>query len=154
MIYKVNDETFDNIDDVIEYCIEPDYHRDDDYFKEWVDEEYGSIDIGGKTYYAYDILRDDDYNYSDVLDAYCECENDNDEGNARYALRNASDGEEVYIQAYTVKCYESGDYDGDGEFALQSLKASLLAQQAMAHAQAVVEKEKEKELMDMFQVIK
>ena len=111
MQYRVQRDNGDDyvtqsIDDVIDYCISDDYHtEDDDYFQEWVNDNYSGTTINGVDYYAYDILEKFD-NLSDVLDLYVESENDHDTENAEYELRHAIDGETIYIQNYEVICEE------------------------------------------------
>ena len=169
MYYKVleTNETYFDIDNVIDACIDEEYHTDeDDYFEEWINDRYGSIDICGDTYYAYDILSE--YGHLDyALDEYRESQNDNDRENARYELEHATDCDEVYIQAYTVKCYDdapAGDYDGDedqfydGSETLDDLVNNI---RQFYDDQASLEKMKneadakvEDDMMKLFQVIK
>ena len=117
MQYRIleNDVVLNTIDQVIDYCIEEDYHDEDDYgFEEWVNDQYGYISIGDKRYYAYDILQT--FEDSDlVIEEYQEYCNDDDENEARFALRNADTGEEIHIQRYTVRVEDddNGDTDGD-----------------------------------------
>ena len=87
MKYKVEDRIFDDIEDVLDYCIESDYHSDDDYFEEWVNERYT----------AYEVL-DQGYSLDNLLDDFCEQQNENDWDDARYELNHADVGDEVECQ--------------------------------------------------------
>lgn len=167
MYYKINgeDEIYTDIDSVIEYCIDSDYHWDDEYFEEWINDCYDYIEIRGVRFEAYDILRNmDEYLLDDLRKEYCQAENENDECNARYELENADAGDEIYIQGQIVKCFEaSGNYDGDKELqddrkqisskAIEDVKAYLAEQKEQETKYAAAEKEKEDELLKVFQVI-
>ena len=166
MYYKIDgeDEIFTDIDSVIEHCIDSDYHWDDDYFEEWVNDCYDYFEIRGVRFQAYDILSNmDEYLLDDLHREYCQAENENDECEARYELENADAGDEIYIQGQIVKCFEAtGDYDGDKELrdgkqissnAIENVKAYLAEQKEQETKYAAAEKEKEDELLKMFQVI-
>ena len=75
-------EYYNSIDSVIDSCIEEDYHEDDDYFEEWVNDRYDSVTINGETYYPFDIVSNcDSGNYNDLLGEYCEAMNEDDRDN-------------------------------------------------------------------------
>ena len=128
MYFKINCgdgefKYFDDPDDVIDYCIEDDYHEDDDYFEEWVNDREDSVTINGETYYPYQILENIDYgNLRDLREQYCEYMNEDDADDARSNMRHASIGDRFWIQNYEVyviedwevpeseRCEEPGDY--------------------------------------------
>ena len=115
-----DEELLDTVDEVLDYCIDEDYYRDDDDFDEWVNDQYDGVEINGYEYSAYDIISSlDDNNWSELKDRFCEERNENDRCNARYDLSEGEMGDEIEIQSYTVRLvdddYESGDYDGDEE---------------------------------------
>lgn len=159
MKYYVIDEDkyFDNYEDAIEYCINSEYHYDDDYFEEWVNETYGHIDIYGNEYYAYDILKNmDESELDNLLSSYCENENESDRENAMYEFRNASPGDTVLVQAYEIKVIdETGDTDGDEELvdSLESVRQYLEEQSYLNEQAKKQEEEDENEVMNLFQVI-
>ena len=160
MKYRVNDVTFDSIEDVLDYCIVDDYHyEDNDDFEEWVNEAYGHIEINGEEYWAYDILNNaDDYNYRELRNSYCENENDNDRENAENELLSAEDGDEVYLHGNVIHCYEeneeeTGDYDGDDLSSLEMIRAYIEEQKVLAEQQKENDKKNEEDLMKLFQTI-
>jgi len=166
MRYRVNDCVFEDIDELLDEYADEDYHWDDDYFEDWVNETYHSIYINGTNYYAYDIL---DHMASDELrdlrEQYCEDETENDKENARYELRNADPGDTVDFQAYTIEVLddeEPGDYDGDEGVEAVAVHAETIEavrmfidEQKMLQEHAEAENKKtEDDMMSLFQVIK
>ena len=115
MKYRVVEtgDIFDNIDDVLEACIEDDYHENDDYFEEWINDCYTGVEIGGYEYSAYQIL-DNAGDLDGFLEDFCESQNEADSENADWELRHAHVGTEVYIQRYTVEVIED-DEDEENE---------------------------------------
>lgn len=156
MRYKVEtydgDEIYDTIEEVLDYCIKDDYHSDDDYFEEWVNECYDNVTINGTTYYPYDILRELDYGELDELkDRYCQSENENDRDNGRYELSHADVGDEIYVQGYTVYVIDdipAGDYDSDD--ALEILRSRL---EEIENIRKQQDESNKKDEQDILQVI-
>ena len=109
MKYLVDDKTFDNIDDTIDWCIDDDFHRDDyQSFETWVNDTYGSLDVAGCCFNAYDILQSlapDLLN--DLIDDFCRDEDEYDRENARYELTNAEHGTTVWIQSKKVEVVDN-----------------------------------------------
>ena len=159
MKYVIDGTTYYSIDEVLDHCIEDDYHEDDSYFEEWVNDIYGKFEISGDDYYAYDILQNMNTDMlSDLKDDYCETENESDRDNARYELERADDGEIVYIQNYSVYCEE--EKEEEVEETIESHEAKIEAvrvyieEQNLLHIQAVEEEKKvEDDIMSLFQVI-
>lgn len=156
MRYKVveNNEIFDSIEDVLDYCIDESYHEDDDYFEEWCNNEWGSIEINGDTYWAYDILDNDNYNRRDAMNRFCECMNDEDRDQAMYELQHASDGDEIDVQGYTVIALEDEDYGDEPFDVVAACKLQLEEEQRIKEEARLKEVKDEQDLMDMLQVIK
>lgn len=159
IIYRVDDREFEDIEDVIDYCCDEDYYDDDDGFEEWVNNDYGSITIYGTTYYAYDILENADNGDLDSLrDDYKHDCNESDKDNARYELRNADVGDEIYCQGYTIYVCEenTGDTDGDDidfEERIEMTRRFIDEQKLIAENKIAREKKDEEDLMSLFQVI-
>lgn len=155
MLFKVleTDEIFETVDEVLDFCIEDDYHDDDDYFEEWVNDMYQGIEIAGTYYHAYDILENaDDGSLDDLRNDFCRESNDNDREEAEYEFRNCNIGDTIYIQRYTVEVIENGDYDGDEAFdtvAMDKLRLEIEAQKV----ENVEEKKNEIDIMSLFQHI-
>lgn len=159
MRYRVEffdgDEILDSIDDVLDRCIHDSYHEDDDYFEEWVNDNYDRVTINGETYYPYDILHEMDYsNLSDLKDCYCQNENETDADNARYELEHAHPGDEVYVQGYTVYVINDEEkieeQEETSECSLETLRSKLQEIEAMRKQAA---EEIEKEEYDLLQII-
>ena len=154
MLYVVEGTDFssDSIDEVIDFCIEYDYHDENDsYFYEWVDEVYDSVEVAGRDYCASEIIREFGTE-GDVLDSYRESENENDSENARFELRHAGDGEEVVIQQYTVRCYEDrGDTDGDET--LEDIRQKVEAAEKSRKEEQEKDQFSEDSYMSLFQML-
>lgn len=152
--YKVveTDEIFEEIDDVIDNCIDEQWHEDDDYFEEWVNDMYSGVEICGTYYYPYDIVRNaDDGNLDDLLNDFCESQNESDADEARWQLQHNEIGSIVDIQRYEVEIIddEAGDTDGDKEVDLEAIRMSLTSyDDATAE-----EKKNEEDMMSLFQHI-
>ena len=153
MRYLVNDQIFDDYHNAVDYCIEDDYHAYDDYFEEWVNETWNSVEINGTDYYPYDILE----RFGDLdaaKDYYVECQNDSDRDDAIYQLRNAKVGDVIECQSYEIEVIEdTGDFDGDEECNVDNVR-QYIEDQKILDAQKKLESEAfEKDLLKMFQVI-
>jgi hypothetical protein len=151
--YIAEDErTYTDIDDVIEYCIHPDYHEDDDDFEEWVNDNYNGTEINGEYYSAYTILDSiDNYNLREILRIYCDEQNENDEDNARAELRCANIDDVIYIQSYTV--YVMADDKDEETETIDGLRDRLTLTAETLSKEKSDEKKTEDDLMKMFQVV-
>lgn len=163
MLYKVIgcDYESNDIDEIINYCLDEDYHdeRDDD-FSEWVDERYDYIDIGDTRYYASEII--DKFGCpGDVVHYYQEYMYELDEDEARDNLRAADVGEEVYIQAYTVRCYEDEPEEDDDEYVepvcsedlIERERAKIEARKNEDELNDLIDIQNKDAYFDLFQVI-
>lgn len=157
MRFQIKDDPesiFDDYEEAIDYCIDEEYHREDDYFEEWVNECYGSIEICGVTYSAFEIIDTfDDGNYHDVLYNYCDSENENDRDNARYELVHAHVGDEIYVQNQTIVVIDDELEEVDDETfgeSLEELRARLNSENNDMQEKLATEKLEEDNLMQMF----
>lgn len=155
MKYKVNDEIFDSIDNVLDYCIEDGYHYDDDYFGEWVNDNWGSITIDGFEYYAYDIL-DNAGDLDSVRDTYAERMNEDDREEAGYQLRHASPGEYVECQRYDIEVLpdEEEPEENDRNETLELTRQFIEDMKCLEESAKAEEQQHELDFMELFQVIK
>jgi len=158
MKFIVDGETFEDIEAVLDYCISDDYYDDDDYFEEWVNETYGSIEIAGDTYYAYDIIDNaGDGNMNYLHERYNEDKNDNDRDETRYQLEHASDGDEIYCQNYVIKVVDDKDYDEEDEnensSRLEDVRRFVDEQKLIEQQKKETDKQNEDAVMTLFQVI-
>lgn len=155
MKYKIVDtnEVFDDIDDVIEACIEDDYHEDDDYFEEWLDEIYDGVTICGTHYSPYEILSNaGDGNLYDAQRDFCESQNESDRENADWELRHAHVGDTVYVQRYEVEVIDKETEEDDEDitdFDIENLRR-IVNEQSVENEE---EKENENDIMSLFQHI-
>lgn len=158
MRYKVceDNKIFDSIDEVLDWCIDDNWHEDDNYFEEWVNEYYDGTTINGYEYSAYDIISEfNDGNYSDLKNDFCERMSEDDRENAEYELNNATPGGYVTIQGYEVEVLSDGDEDGDEvEFNVDDLRKTIEDTKAAYDTATAAEKEVEDDLMSLFQTIK
>ena len=116
MIWRVNDVVYRDIDELLEQIITEDDFDDEDYVEESINEAYGSIDICGEEFMAYDIL----HNMNDsLLDEYRDgCAADwveRERDDAKYDLERLDPGEGAYINGYYVECEEGEEDDEDWE---------------------------------------
>ena len=161
MKYKVDGEIFDTIDDVLDYCIDDDYHWDDDYFKEWVNDRYGYITIYGEDFDAYDILNEMNQDIlTDLKEDFCDDQNDVDRRNTEYDLQNAEAGYCITCQRYEIEVIEdeeeTGDFDGDETrpCSIEEVRLYLEEQQILKDMAEAENKKNENDMMTLFQVIK
>ena len=159
MRYRVSDEVFDTIDDVLDYCISDDYHEEDEYFEEWVNDTEGSICICGDTYYAYDILTEMNSSaLDDLRNDYCSEQNDNDRDVAQWALNRADVGDTVDCQYSTIEVIEDEDEyeedEEDDESKLDVVRQYIEDQRMLSESEEREHKKTENDLMELFQVIK
>ena len=157
------DEQFDDYDDVVNYCLDDEWHRDDYEFKDWVNEGYGNIEIYGTTYTAYEILdamcEDDLYS---LLNEYCEECNDRDAEDAKYELRNGDVGFEYTLHGNTIRIIDTEDEDEDEDeydepfdtsATIESLRARLKQNKEEEESYKAEERKADNDLMNMFQII-
>ena len=159
MKYRIiNEEVeFDTIGDVIDWCIDDDYHEDDDEFEDWVDEKYDTYYINGYSYSPYEIINAiDDSCISELINEYCETMNDDDRERAEDELERADIGDTVEIQGYEVEVVgkdddlNTGDFDGDE---IGYLRERLMEDKANKNIEEEKQNKTEDDLMKMFQVI-
>lgn len=161
MRYRVNDdEIFDTINEALDYCTDPDYHWDDDYFETWVNDNWGYIIIDGDRYSAYEILRMAD-NTCGLKRQYCEQENDYDREEAYGELIDADYDDEVYYHGSTIRVLED-EYDKNDEVipsepvkkkTIADVRKFIEEQKALKALAAEEEKKSEEDITAMFQVI-
>ena len=158
MRYHVRDTDmdFDNYEDAVDYCISDDYHWDDDWsFKDYINDSYGSIEIGGRTYYAYDIVEAfDDSMLDDLRSSWCENENENDKDEAIYDLRNAVAGDVIECQAYYIEVIEDEEEDEDiNDDCIEATRRYYDEQTVLAKQNEITEKRMENDMISLFQTI-
>ena len=85
------------------------YNKDNKDFEDWVNVTYGGYEINGIYYTAYNIARYNPYNedaFENLLNQYRDIECENDIQRAIEQLKQAKDGEDVYIQDKVVHVRE------------------------------------------------
>ena len=160
MRYRIveDDEIYNDVNEAIENCIEEDWHRDDDYFEDWVNTRYDYIEINGERYDPYDILDNmDQGNLDDLRDEYCETENENDWDNARYELEHSSIGRTVSVHDKTIEIIEDDEDEEEIEAVyvedIEDVRARLKQESEFKVEQTIQTEKEEKDLMSMFQVV-
>ena len=136
MYYSVcdTDQRFDEDDQesLLNYCLDLDYFEDDDDgFRDYVREQYGSVEVCGYDFDALDILESDDYVYCEAKRDWANNELDNARDNAEYELRHATPGDTIWIGSYEVDVceYEEEDEEEEEESDIQiSIEATVNAQ--------------------------
>ena len=116
MKYQVDDKIFEIPEEAIDYCIDEDWHADDDEFEFWVNDSYGSFTINGTEYSAFDIIGEvRDNNYYNLLNEYCEMCNNDDWDNALRELEKTSPGETVEVHGNHILVLDFEEYEDDQE---------------------------------------
>lgn len=157
-VVEETEQVFYDIDDVIDACIDRDYHdKYDDYFEEWVNECYSGCEIAGHYYSAYDILHAFD-NLDDLEEDYIESETERDIEDARYNLEHTRIGGNVYIQDKTVNIEEDDEeeYEDDEDDSVDCIEATRKFYDEQAETMKLkqaADAENENDLMSMFQHI-
>lgn len=113
MYYLIdNDENlrYDNIEDVLDYCVSVEYFENDtDGFNDYLNED-GSIEIEGYEYYPADILWHMDRDaYNRELHYWAENQIDDARENGEYELEHTSPGESCWICNSRVYVYDDDE---------------------------------------------
>ena len=114
--------TEDQIGDCIEKICEPEYYQDEDAFNDYIENEYGTVEIYGYEYSAVDVLQEMG-GYRDALCDWADNEAESHCGDVEYELRHMSNAETIWLNAYQVTCVET-----ETEEEAESKKAALEAQ--------------------------
>ena len=161
MRYEWNDEIYDSIDDVLEAAISDEYHEDDEYFEEWVNERYDGVNIAGEYFSAFEIVSHcSDSCYSDLLNDYEEAMNDEDRDNAQAELERAHVGDVVYFQDETIYVVADENEEEDEEEAerracatLDEVRQFISEQKSLEEQAAAQSKKEEDDVLELFQVV-
>ena len=145
--YEEGDE-----DSVIEYCVSEDYFREDeDSFKEWFDENEGSVYIAGYSFEASDAFKElDEGAYYDELSNWAENEADNACDEARYEFRHVSHGDTIDICGYTIHVYEEDEESDEDEEDEETFAVKLTTQVEVQIEQEKQIHEENRRLEDAF----
>lgn len=136
---KGTNTVFENIEDVLDYCIDDDYHDDDNYFEDWVNETYSDykVSLMGYEINLYSIAENCSNGlYNELLDSF-KCEmNDYDREEANNELNNADPDDEIEIQAYTVQVIQEEEEEEEEE----NPETSLDIEDAILRCRKMIEK--------------
>lgn len=148
MYYLVDNDPnirFDNIDDVLNYCVTSDYYEDDtDSFNEYLDEE-GNVDIAGYEFAPSDILYSMDREaYHRELSYWAENQVDYGRESCEYDLEHCSPGERVWVCNYQVYVYDDEEEEEEDEEA-EDLAFDVLEERLIKQKQDEANKLKEEE---------
>ena len=152
------EEVFTDIDDVLNYCIDPDYHQDDDEFCDWINELYSGAYIAGTFYSAFDILDGCDvYKLDQLRTEYCRDANDRDRDEARQELLDAEPGDTIEIQGYDVIVEDEDEQDEEVkknfEEAMQELRMRLEQDKIEKNKQEEEDRKIENDLLSTLQIV-
>lgn len=109
-MYRVDGRVYEDVDLLVEDLITEDSFDDEDYIEESVNEAYGSIEIAGETFEAYDILHDmNEYLLDDVRNDFIDSWVENEREDAKYELNRLDPGEGCYVHGSYVECIEDDE---------------------------------------------
>ena len=133
MYYLIdNDENlrYDDIEDVLDYCVTSEYYENDtEGFEEYLNEE-GTVEVAGYEFEPSEILRELNYDgYQRELQYWAENQIEFGKENFEYDLRHTDPGEFAYIANYKVYVYadsEDEEEDEEDNPDMTALKEKLL----------------------------
>lgn len=115
-MYKVDTETFEDVDSLLDWLFDPDgYDPDDDDVEEWINDTWydETVRINGAEYHAGEIVRAcNDSEFEDLKNQYAEslAEGDRDEWYSQ--LDELEDGDYLWINGWKIYYF---DEDPDDE---------------------------------------
>ena len=145
-----------DVDEVLDTCCTEEYYEEDyEGLYEWLNNEYGSFNIGGHDYDASDIVKEfsDEENY--IRDyAYRMRESDADQ--ARWELEHAHIGATVWIQNNEIDVLDETElYDEDEPCDIKMDVECFLQEQketaAQEQTQRIADENTRKDYFDLFQ---
>lgn len=150
IIYRIDDEEFEDIDSVLDYCIdEDDYRTDDEDFEEWVNNKYDGQTINGYTYSAYEIIcAMNDDNEVELKDQFCEERYEDDRHDYRLDLENAEDDDWVNVRGYDVHVEEVPDEE---EHKIEEVRDIVACQKRQFEIQCIKEEKLGDEALGMLE---
>lgn len=163
MRYEIvgTEEIFDTIDEALDYCIEEDYYENDDYFEEWVNDNWSEArcTICGYTFEPYEIAKIEDYCIDELLRDFKESMNERDRQEAEYDLRYAGIGYETNVQNYTIRVIEDENedeevFDEPSEDLLEQCRKRIEERISEIEAVQNNEKQTEDDIMSLFQILR
>lgn len=144
MYYKLdgNEERFDSVDDVLDYCVDIEHFTEDtESFDSWLDESEGEICVRGWSFAASAILYEMNHDaYVQELAEWANDEVESYKNDYRPDVENlVPGGDPVYLCGYTIRAFDDDeDEDEDEEEAadddnaerLKSLEEKLASEKA------------------------
>lgn len=119
------DQRYDDIEDVLDYCVNSEYYEDDtDSFEEYLNCD-GSIEVCGYSFLPSEILYECNHDaYQRELTTWAEEQVEYGRENERYELEHADSGDRVWVCNYEVYVMDDGG-DTDGDESLEDIVAAL-----------------------------
>ena len=150
IIYRIDNEEFEDIDSVLRYCLDEDDYRDDDEdFEEWVNCKYDGQTINGYTYSAYEIIHAmNDDNEGELKDQFCEERYEDDWEEYRSDLENAEDDDWITVRNYDVHVEEVPDEE---EHKIEEVRDVVAYQKRQFEIQCIKEDELGDEALGMLE---
>ena len=150
IIYRIDEQEFEDVDSVLDYCLdEDDYRDDDDDFEEWVNNKHDGATINGYDYSAYEIIRAmNDDNEWELKNQFCEERYEDDRNDYRYDLENAEDGDWITVHDYDVHVVEVPDEE---EHKIEEVRTVVEQQKKTFQIQCIKEDELGNEALGMLE---
>ena len=99
-----NDEyDFDNLEAMLDFVFDYERYEDSDETTDYINEEYGYIDINGNTYSAAEILESfNSDSYYEIQDQLAQEKAERKKEEHKEALRNLEPGKSIEIKQFTI----------------------------------------------------
>lgn len=161
MYYRIDDiqRVFDDIEDVLDYCLNIDYYLDnEDAFCEYLDEVYPRYEVAGLTLDPSDVLyHTASEAYADLKMEWAQQELDDDFERFRDILSRMDPGDEEYVNGYDVCAFEDEpEEEGPVEVSentIKSLESKLDMMKKIQEEATKKQKETEDQFSAMIQLI-
>lgn len=95
---------FNDFEEMLEWVFDYGYYRDYENTVEYINEEYGSIDISNRTYDAAEILKSLDLDrFCMIQDQLAREASNVSRAEHEQALKDLAPGEEIYIDSFKIE---------------------------------------------------
>lgn len=114
--YGGSEQAFESIEDLFDVVFDPEQYEDSSSTDEQLDNEYGSIEINGETYWASAILSSMDENmYNDFMHENAENYANELREEHEDEIRDLAEGECVRFNGYEITCEDSEEEETEEE---------------------------------------
>lgn len=158
MYYLIdNDEDlrYDDIEEVLEYCVNVDYFEEDrDGFDEYLDCN-GDVDVAGYSYSPSQVLREMG-DYDDAISDWARDQVECNWSEYRWELGRLRDGQSCYVCNYEVYAYDDEEAEEDEEITeevVEKIEVRVETQIQLEQETKEENKRLENEFMSVFQTL-